>query len=170
MSLQAGDPPLGNERGALGVGTGPTPSPQRPPDPPERKTAPLLKPPKKEDNPVKKRQPRVKTVIQSNKITSMFVPITKISKTKDSNLSQDNTDRSCSTTARAKMDQQRCISESDGQTQDSIEPVKVNVFSCQKLPGKPDLATMSNQKLSLNELNTGIPANLASDCDQNNAS
>ena len=96
--------------------------------------------------------------------------IAKITKTKDSNLSQDNTDRSCSTSARAKMDQQRCISESDGQTQDSIEPVKVNVFSCQKLPGKPDLATMSNQKLSLNELNTGIPANLNSDCDQNNAS
>ena len=98
----------------------------------------------------------------------MFVPITKI---KDSDLSQDNTDKSCSTSTLAEMDQQRCISESDGQTQDSIEPVKVNVFSCQKLPGKPDLATMSaNQKLSLNELNTGIPANLASDRDPNNAS
>ena len=68
-------------------------------------------------------------------------------------------------------DQQRCISESDGQTQDSIEPVKINDFSHQKLPGKPDLATIStNQKLSLNKLNTGIPANLASDCDQINAS
>ena len=174
MSLQEGDPPLGNERGALGVGTGPTPSPERPPDPPERKTVSLLKPPKKEDNPVKKRQPREKTVIQSNKITSMFAPITKIAKitkTKDNNLSQDNKDRSCSTSTRAEMDQQRCKIKSNGQTQDSIEPAKVDIFSRQKLPGKPDLATIStNQKLSLNKLNTGIPANLASDCDPNNAS
>ena len=151
------------------MGTGPTPPPQRPPDPPDEKTAPLLKPPKKEDNPVKKRrQPRKKTVIQSNKITSMFVPI---KKNIESDLSLDNTDRSCNTSARAEMDQQRCVSESDGQTQDSIEPVKINVFSRQISPGKPDLAAIStNQKLSLNKLNPGIPANLASDCDQINAS
>ena len=148
------------------------PPPHKPPDPPEAKKVPLLKHPKKEDNPVKKRrQPQKKTNVQSNKITSMFVPV---SKNQDNNLSQVVR---CNPSARAVKDQQkpvqRCESESDGQTQDSLEPGKVNniFLSNQALPGKPDLAVKpSKQKLSLSELNTGIPANLVSNLDQINAS
>ena len=41
--LQEGDPPIGNERGALGVGTGPAYPPTNPPPPQNGKIPPTLK-------------------------------------------------------------------------------------------------------------------------------
>ena len=143
VNFPEGDPPIGKERGTLGVGTGPTPPPQMPStsEVTKAKKIPVLKPPKKEDNPKLKRQPQQKrkVTVQTTKITTMFPKKNEIRRQPEDNISPS--------IRLVQRDRDGKSVHENGQIQ-SFTEIRNNIYF-NNLPNKPDLAQVTKDKKQL---------------------